>query len=355
MSSAFIYQSLPAKIIFGSGAISTLTAELEQLGCSKALVLSTPEQQAAAQHLVQQLGSLCVGLFAQATMHTPVEITALALQAYESCQADCVISLGGGSTIGLGKAIAYRVNTTHIAVPTTYAGSEVTPILGQTENKQKTTLRHPRILPSVVIYDPDLSLNLPIEMSITSGLNAMAHAIEALYAQDRNPVSTAMALQGIQALVSALPALIKEPNQAQARSDALLGAWLCGTVLGTVGMSLHHKLCHTLGGSFNLPHAQTHAVLLPHSLAYNASAAAPQLQPLQNLLGADIALSLHQLAQSLGAPLTLKELGLNESDLDQAAQIATQNPYWSPRPLEQHAIRAMLQRAWAGSAPQTDA
>ena len=355
MSSAFVYQSLPAKIIFGTGAVSTLTTELQQLGRSKALVLSTPQQQEAAQQLAQQLGPLCAGLFSQATMHTPVEITAQALQTYESCQADCVISFGGGSTIGLGKALAYRINTTHIAIPTTYAGSEVTPILGQTENKQKTTVRHPRILPNVVIYDPDLSLHLPVEMSITSGLNAMAHAIEALYAQDRNPISTAMAIQGVQALVSALPVLVKEPHQVQARSDALLGAWLCGTVLGTVGMSLHHKLCHTLGGSFNLPHAQTHAVLLPHSLAYNAKAAASQLHALQSILGSDLALSLYELAQSLGAPLTLKELGLNEADLDQAAYIATQTPYWSPRPLEQHAIRAMLERAWAGSAPQTDA
>lgn len=355
MSSAFVYQSLPAKIIFGTGSRSSLAAELEQLGCSKALVLSTPQQQQAAQALAQQLGPLCAGVFTQATMHTPVDITALALQAYASCQADSVISFGGGSTIGLGKAIAYRINTTHIALPTTYAGSEVTPILGQTENKQKTTVRHPRILPNVVIYDPDLSLHLPVEMSITSGLNAMAHAIEALYAQDRNPVSTAMAIQGVQALVQALPVLIKEPRQVQARSDALLGAWLCGTVLGTVGMSLHHKLCHTLGGSFHLPHASTHAVLLPHSLAYNARAAAAQLQPLHDLLGPDLALSLYQLAQSLGAPLSLQELGLKEADLDQAAHLATQNPYWSPRPLEQVALRTMLQRAWAGSAPQTDA
>lgn len=355
MSTAFTYQSLAAKIIFGPNTLTQLQAELTVQGCSRALVLCTPQQQSEATQVAQQLDSYCVGMFEHATMHTPVEITEQALKIYTQLQADSVISFGGGSTIGLGKAIAYRLNTTHIALPTTYAGSEVTPILGQTENQQKTTVRHPRILPNVVIYDPQLSLNLPVALSITSGLNAMAHAIEALYAQDRNPISTSMATQGLQALIGALPILRQDPTNLEARSDALLGAWLCGTVLGTVGMSLHHKLCHTLGGSFNLPHAETHAVLLPHSLAYNATAAAKELHPLKDLLGTDIAVGLHQFAQSLDAPLTLKELGLLESDLDQAATLATQNPYWSPRPLEQHAIRAMLARAWAGTTPSTDA
>ncbi len=353
MLSAFTYQSLPAHIIFGAGSLAQLNTELERLNCSRALVLCTPQQHQTAQAIVQQLGTRCIGLFDQATMHTPVEITEQALQVYAQHQADCVISFGGGSTIGLGKAIAYRINTTHIALPTTYAGSEATPILGQTENKQKTTIRHPRILPDVVIYDPQLSLHLPVELSVTSGLNAIAHAVEALYAQDRNPISSAMATQGAQALLQALPTLLREPQQLEARSQALVGAWLCGTVLGTVGMSLHHKLCHTLGGSFQLPHAETHAVLLPHALAYNAIAAAEQLQPLENVLGPNLAVGLYELSQSLGAPMALKDLGLQESDLDRAVQLTLQTPYWSPRPLEANALRALLQQAWAGSVPHT--
>jgi maleylacetate reductase len=152
-------------------------------------------------------------------------------------------------------------------IATTYAGSEVTPILGETEGGLKTTKRDPRILPEAVIYDPDLTLGLPVGMSVCSGLNAMAHAVEALYAQDRNPISSWQAIEGIRALKDALPRIVAKPDDADARSRALYGSWLCGTVLGTVGMALHHKLCHTLGGSFDLPHAETHAILLPHSAA----------------------------------------------------------------------------------------
>ena len=239
---------------------------------------------------------------------------------------------GGGSTIGLGKAIAYRNDAPQIVVATTYAGSEVTPILGQTENGVKTTVRDARILPEVVIYDPDLTLGLPVAMSVTSGLNAMAHAVEALYAQDRNPVSSLMAVEGIRALKEALPRIMADPTEASARSQALYGSWLCGTVLGTVGMALHHKLCHTLGGSFDLPHAETHAIVLPHSAAYNAAAAADALQPAADLFGGSVGGGLYDFAASLGAPLALRDLGLQEADLDRAADLAVRNPYWNPRP-----------------------
>jgi alcohol dehydrogenase class IV len=181
--------------------------------------------------------------------------------------------VGGGSTTGLGKAIALATGLDQIVVPTTYAGSEMTPILGQTERGVKTTQRSPAILPEVVIYDVDLTLTLPPALTATSGLNAIAHAVEALYAQDRNPIVSLMAEEGIAALARSLPVLVDAASDLAARSDALYGAWLCGACLGAVGMALHHKLCHTLGGSFDLPHAETHAVVLPHAVAYNSAAA----------------------------------------------------------------------------------
>ena len=208
------------------------------------------------------------------------------------------------------------------------------------------------ILPEVVIYDPDLTLGLPVAMSVTSGFNAMAHAVEALYAQDRNPVSSLMALEGIRALKEALPKIVAAPRDSDARGSALYGSWLCGTVLGTVGMALHHKLCHTLGGSFDLPHAETHTVILPHSAAYNAAAAADALAPAAALFGGDLGGGLWDLAGELGAPRALKDLGLKEADLDRAADLAAKNPYWNPRPIERNAIRALLQRAWAGTRPE---
>ncbi|ANT54336.1 maleylacetate reductase [Mesorhizobium amorphae] len=342
----------PGRVVFGRGAVSQLPAEVARLRCKRALVLSTPSRKADAERLAGQLGEAAVGVFAGATMHTPVSVTERALVAYEGERADCVVSFGGGSTIGLGKAIAWRNDTSQIVIATTYAGSEVTPILGETEESLKTTRRDPRILPEAVIYDPDLTLGLPVDMSVSSGLNAMAHAVEGLYAQDRNPISTWQAVEGIRALKQALPCIVENPVDGEARSLALYGSWLCGTVLGTVGMALHHKLCHTLGGSFDLPHAATHAILLPHSVAHNASAAAEALKPIANLFGGSLGGGLHDFAASLGAPLALRDLGLAESDLDCAADLAVRNPYWNPRPIDRDAIRSLLQRAWEGKPPQ---
>jgi maleylacetate reductase len=316
------------------------------------LILSTPSQLASAQALGAKIGSLAAGIFSEATMHTPVSVTLKAVAAFEAVGADCLLSIGGGSTIGLGKAIALRNDALHVVVATTYAGSEVTPILGQTENGLKTTVRDRRVLPEVVIYDPMLTTGLPVGISVTSGLNAMAHAVEALYAPDRNPVSSMMAVDGLRALRDSLPKIVADPTGLAARSDALYGAWLCGSVLGTVGMALHHKLCHTLGGIFDIPHAETHAVLLPHSAQFNAAAAEDQLQPVADLFGGSIGLGLQTFAQSLDAPLALKDLGLPESQLDLATEIALKNPYWNPRPLERGAIRSLLQRAWEGSRPE---
>ncbi|KAA1009766.1 maleylacetate reductase [Paraburkholderia panacisoli] len=352
MITSFTYDINPSRILFGPGTLSCVGDELNRLGANRALILSTPSQRADAQKLAEQLGPLAAGVFAEAAMHTPVSVTTKAMAAFEASGADCVVALGGGSTIGLGKAIAYRNDTPQIVVATTYAGSEVTPILGQTEDGVKTTVRHPRILPEVVIYDPNLTLELPVAMSVTSGLNAMAHAVEALYAKDRNPISSMMAVEGIRALRDALRVIVTTPADIAARSDALYGSWLCGSVLGAVGMALHHKLCHTLGGSFDLPHAETHAIVLPHSAAYNARAAADTLQPLVDLFGGSIGGGLYDFAQSLGAPLALKDLGLKEAQLDLAADLAVENPYWNPRPVERDAVRSLLQRAWDGARPE---
>lgn len=348
----FTYAINPGRIVFGPGSIEQTGEELARLGCSRALILATPFQQADAGRLAEALGPLAAGVFAGAAMHTPVAVTEEAMAAYDAAGADCVVAYGGGSTIGLGKAIAWRNDAPQIVVATTYAGSEVTPILGQTENGLKTTMRDAKILPEVVIYDPDLTLGLPVAMSVASGLNAMAHAVEGVYAQDANPISAMQAVEGIRALRDALPRIVAAPRDAGARAGALYGSWLCGTVLGTVGMALHHKLSHTLGGSFDLPHAETHAVLLPHTAAYNAEAAAGALAPVAVLFGGALGGGLHDFAAGLGAPLALRDLGLAEGELDRAADLAVKNPYWNPRPVERAAIRALLQRAWEGSRPQ---
>jgi maleylacetate reductase len=347
----FVFPGLRSRVVFGHGTIAGTGAEIERLGRKRALVLSTPNQKAEAEALSEKLGALSAGIFAAAVMHTPVEVTETALSAFKSSGADCVVSLGGGSTIGLGKAIATRTGVDQVVIPTTYAGSEMTDILGETAGGEKTTRRDPSILPETVVYDVDLTLTLPPGLTITSGLNAMAHAAEALYARDRNPIIRLMSTDALRALSGALPALAKNAGDREARAGALYGAWLCGAALGGASMALHHKLCHTLGGSFNTPHAETHAILLPHTIGFNSAEVPDLLAPVSDLFGGTPGVALFDFAALLGAPTKLRDFGLSEGDLDRAADIATKNPYWNPRAFDREDIRALLQNAWEGRRP----
>ena len=351
MAEPFVYTAHPSRVIFGEGTVAQLPEEIDRLGLRRILVLATPQQEAEAQRLADAIGSRAAAIFAGAVMHTPVEVTDRAMAIVGENDVDGIVSIGGGSTIGLGKAIAYRTDLPQIVIPTTYAGSEMTPILGETSDGAKTTRSDARILPEVVIYDVDLTMSLPASLSGTSGINAIAHAVEALYARDRNPVVSLMAAEGIAALARALPTIASDPADKAARSDALYGAWLCGSCLGAVGMALHHKLCHVLGGSFDLPHAETHTIILPHALAYNLPAAPDAQARLFPILGRDPARALYDLAGAVGAKRGLRHLGMAEMDIDDAVQRALANPYWNPRPLEAGPLRALLARAWAGEAP----
>ena len=349
---SFLYRARPSTVVFGPGSVERVGEWVGRLGCRAALVLSTPQQEGQAAALAERLAGASVGVFAGAAMHTPVVVTEEAAAEVRRLGADCVVALGGGSTTGLGKAIALRTDLPQIVVPTTYAGSEVTDILGQTEGGRKTTIRDEKVVPEVVIYDPDLTLGLPVGMSVTSGLNAMAHAAEGLYAADRNPVTSLLALEGLRAMRDGLPRVVAAPLDVAARSDALYGAWLCGVVLGSVAMALHHKLCHVLGGSFDTPHAETHAILLPHTIHFNEQAVPDLLAPAAELFGGSAGGGLWDFARSIGAPLALRDLGLSERDLDRAAEIAVANPYENPRPIGREAIRGLLQRAWDGARPE---
>ena len=349
----FVYQSAPMRVIFGTGTLRQLPEELTRLGVRRALVLATPQQERHATQIGGLIGERAAGIFAGAVMHTPVEATDRAMAKVREVNADCVVSVGGGSTTGLGKAIALRTDLPQLVLPTSYAGSEMTPILGETSGGVKTTQSSPKILPEVVIYDVDLTMTMPAGLSAISGINAIAHAVEALYARDRNPVISLMAKEGIRALAQALPGIHTDPSDRASRTDALYGAWLCGVCLGAVGMALHHKLCHTLGGLFNLPHAETHTVVLPHALAYNAPAAPDAIAGVAGALGvSDPALGLYDLARQLDAPRSLREIGMPEGGIDQAADLAVMNPYWNPLPIERSAVRDLIARAWSGAPPQ---
>lgn len=348
----FIYQAAPTRVVFGAGSLEKLGEEIERLGARRALVLATPEQAGSAERIAGLLGDRAAGVFAKAVMHVPIETARAAREEAARLGADCAVAIGGGSTTGLGKAIALESALPILAIPTTYAGSEMTPIWGITEAGVKKTGRDPRVLPRTVIYDPQLTLSLPYAMTVTSALNAIAHAAEGLYARDGNPVVALMAEEGIRASAAALEPLKTAPGDLSARSDALYGAWLCGTVLGSVAMGLHHKLCHTLGGSFNLPHAEVHTVILPHALAYNADAAPDAMSRIARALGAaNAARAVFDLSSKHGAPTSLAAIGMPADGLDRAADLAASTPYPNPRPLERAALRELLQRAFDGVPP----
>ena len=348
----FVFQSNIPRTVFGAGSLARLESELDLLSATRALVLSTPEQRATAEDIAKRLGKRCAGVFDRAVMHVPIETARAAREAAARLDANCAVAVGGGSTTGLGKAIALDSSLPILAIPTTYAGSEMTPIWGITEGGVKRTGRDPRVLPRTVIYDPGLTASLPPGLSVTSAINAIAHAAEGLYAQDADPIHSLLAEEGIRAIAAGLPQIIANPGDLEARSDCLYGAWLCGAVLGAVGMSLHHKLCHALGGSFNLPHAETHTIVLPHALSYNSAAAPQAMARIARALGASAApRGVYDLAKTLDAPTALRDIGMPESGLDRAAELATTNAYWNPRPLERGAIRKLLQQAWEGRRP----
>ena len=348
----FTYEALPARIIFGAGSLERLPDEIQRLGASRALVLSTPEQRDQAQAVASQIGSRAAGIFDKAVMHVPIATAEAAREEAKRIGADCCVAVGGGSTTGLAKAIALVSELPILAVPTTYAGSEMTPIWGLTEGGIKKTGRNPRVLPRTVIYDPNLTVTMPAMLSATSGMNAIAHCVEALYAEDANPVISLMAEEGIRALAASLPSVVKNPRDINARSHALYGAWLAGASLGAVGMALHHKLCHVLGGTFNLPHAETHTVVLPYAVAYNAGAAPEAIGRVARAVGADeAAAGLYALSASMGAPTALSQIGMQAKDLDRAADLAVENPYYNPRPITREGIRALLEDAFRGRPP----
>lgn len=350
----FFYQGLPARVVFGAGSLEQLPAEVDQLGAGKVLVLCTPPQRALAERAATLLGSRAAGIFDQAVMHVPVETANAARETARRLGADAFVAIGGGSTIGLGKAIALTSALPILAVPTTYAGSEMTPIYGITQAGVKTTGRDLRVLPKTVIYDPLLLASLPASMACTSGINALAHAAEALYAKDANPVISLMAEESIRALGRSLPQLARASAAGTATADALYGAWLAGICLGAVGMSLHHKLCHTLGGAFNLPHAEMHTILLPHALAYNQQGAADAMARVAAALGSTTAADgVYDLAAALGVPLALRDIGMPEHGLEAAAALAVKNPYYNPTPVDYDAVLRLLRNAYQGRRPQS--
>lgn len=349
----FVYEVRPTRVVFRPGAsVAAMPVEAERLGLRRLLVLSGPRGEGVARIVADALDGACAGLLAEARARVPVEAAVRAVEVARAAGADGCVAVGGGSAIGLGKVVALRTGLPLVAVPTTYAGSEMTPVWGLTEHGIERTGRSPSVLPRSVVYDPDLTLTLPAGLTAASGVHAVAHAAEALYAPDTSPPACLLAEEGVRAMIRALPALADDPDDVDARGLALYGAWLCGAALGATTTGLHHELCHVLGGGFGLPYAETHAVVLPYALAYNAPAAPGAIGTLGRALGADDpARSLWNLAARLDAPRSLAELGLTERELSAVAARAAGECYPNPRKVTVEGVRDLLEAAYEGAAP----
>jgi alcohol dehydrogenase class IV len=349
---SFLFDQPAYRVIFGAGSLAGIRAEVERFGATRVVIVCSESERSLGEDVAIHLGDLAVGLFDDAVMHHPSETIQAARDCVRDLQADCCVTIGGGTATGTGKLIVLDTGIPLLAVPTTYAGSEMTSIYGITEGAVKRTGRDRAVLPRTVIYDPELTRSLPAEASGPSGINALAHCVEGLYAFDTNPITSLMAVEGIRALGQSLPIVVREPDDLDARGDALYGAWLAGIVLNSTSMGLHHKLCHTVGGTFNLPHAQVHTVILPHAIAYNRDYAPAAMQKIAQALGADdAAQGAFDLAQRIGARVSLESIGMPRDGLDRAADLAVQNQYPNPRPLERQAIRELLEHAYDGSRP----
>ena len=350
----FTYEALAGRVVFGAGSRRRLAEETAAVGSRRILIVAGDMEDEITAEAAEILGASAVGRFSEVAQHVPVAQADAAIEMTRLLNADTVLTIGGGSATGFGKIIARSLDVCLIAVPTTYAGSEMTDIWGLTEGDRKQTGKDPRVKPQVVVYDPELTLTLPARIAGPSGMNAMAHAVEALYGPGANPVASVIAVEAIAALHAGLPTVVAEPQNIDGRSDVLYGAYLAAVSLASSGTALHHKACHVLGGMFNLNHGDMNSVMLPHALAYCAPAIADCMDRIARAVGvqpADAPGALFDLAADIGAPTGLEAIGMPADGLDEAARRVTVAAEANVRPPEEAGIRRMLEDAFAGRRP----
>lgn len=352
MSDDFVHESDDGRILFGWGRAGALAGEVERLLARRVLLISERSTRAHADAAAARLGELVVERVDGVSPHVPSDEVEDVRRIARARSVDAVVSIGGGSATGLGKAVVREVDAPLVALPTTYAGSEMTPIYGVTSKGRKRTGRDERTRPRVVVYDPALTVSLPARVTAGSGMNALAHCVEALYARDLEAEGERAAIEGLEVMPGALRECIAEPGSRPARTRALYGAYLAGTALAGAGMAVHHRICHVLGGTFGLAHGDANAVVLPHALSFNAPAAPVGLEKIGAALGSGSpAGTLYVLAAGLGAPASLAELGLPRAALGEAARIVIESDFYNPRPVGAGDVLAILEAAWAGTRP----
>ena len=348
----FVYDALPGRVVFGNGSVERVPDELLRMGASRILLIADRSAAGWADRLAERLGRTVVARVDDVRVHVPVEHAEAARNRAREVAADAIVTIGGGSATGLAKAVALELPIPILAVPTTYAGSEMTPIWGLTEGARKQTGRDPRVQPRTVVYDPVLTLSLPASIAGPSGMNAFAHCAEALYAPGANPITSLMAEEGIRTLTAGLPAVSAAPDDLDARGAVLIGAYLAGAAFGAAGSGLHHKICHVLGGAYDLPHAELHAIVLPHALALVAPLEPAAMARIASAIGdPDAPGAVYDLDRRLGIPPSLVAIGLPGDRLDEAAELVTDAVVTGPGGVTRESIHALLVDAFDGRRP----
>ena len=351
---AFTYAGYPCRVVFGPGKINDLPAEIDHLGAKHVLFCCTPGRKEQVTELAEASGNYRVKVCPIAKSVVSEDLIVEGRRQAKDFGADCLVTYGGGSALGLAKSIALEFDIPIIAVVTTYSGSETTEFQGMFEDGKRVLKRSRRMQPKTIIYDPELSVDLPLEISVPSAVNSMAQAVGSFMGENPNPVTSLFAEEGLRSMRNALPRIADNPRDLGARGDALYGSWLCGSTLNSSGTVFHHKVCHVLGGYFKLPHAMTHTVILPHSTAYNREFLPDAMIRIARAFGnesGDAAGAIFDLLTEIGAPTALRDIGMSESDLDEAAKLITTDPYFSPRPVEYEPVRELLDDAWLGRRP----
>jgi maleylacetate reductase len=350
---SFTRDTLPGRIVFHEGALNDVRDELQRLGAQRVMLIVAEYDHHLAQQAQRAVADRLHMVWDEIRQHVPRELAERASTAATAKDIDALVTVGGGSTIGLGKAVAVNTGLPLVCVPTTYSGSEMTPIYGLTSDNDKKTARDARALPKVVIYDPRLLVTLPPDAVGPSAMNALAHCAEALWAPGPDPITNALALDGARRISRHLRGAYREADVA-ARGQVLIAACLAGTALGTVGTSIHHALCHLLGGMFDTPHALTHAIVLPYAVKFVRPAvpgAVARLAAAMDTVSEELPAAIWSLGRSVGTPQGLRAIGISESQIEQAVEVALAKGLTSPRPLNRSLVHRLLEGAWRGMSP----
>jgi maleylacetate reductase len=341
----FVHDSPGTRVVFGLGRADEATNEARRLG-SRPILIAGASRSPQASSVRDRLQEAAIGTISAPRRHVPVEDATAARELAARVSADSIIALGGGSAIGLAKAIALSEPLPIVAIPTTYAGSEMTSVWGITDAGVKTTGRDNAVAPRTVIYDPELTVSMDRDITVASGLNALAHAIEALWAPARSPLAHVIAERAIEALVRGVPRAAAWDHDLEARADCLLGAWLAGAAFAVAGTSVHHKLCHVLGGRLDLPHAETHAVMLRHTVGFMAPRVRAAHSALSRVLGVTEPVdALRDLIGELGGPFSLCELGVTHEQAMAVADEVDLTALAAPFVVSRSDIRQLLAAA----------